>query len=128
MFQQKFQQKVPHCGDIYWANLPTVEGSVQGGRRPVLVLGNDAALRYASIVTIIPITSRIDKAGKIPTHLVTESLNVPSVILPEQIQTINKESLDKYICSLHQDEMKSLMNCVLFQFGFKKTKEESFSL
>ena len=115
-------------GDIHWANLPTVEGSVQGGRRPVLVLGNDAALRHSSIVTVVPITSRMDKADKIPTHIVTRVLQMPSVILPEQVQTISKSRLEDRICSLPKKDFFEVMNCVLYQFGFKKSKEESFRI
>ena len=82
-------------GDIYYADLSPVVGSEQGGIRPVLVIQNDIGNKYSPTVIAAAITSQINKA-KMPTHIELAAkdygLNKDSVILLEQIRTIDKRS------------------------------------
>lgn len=83
-------------GDIYYADLSPVIGSEQGGVRPVLVIQNDVGNKYSPTVIVAAITSQINKA-KMPTHIEISAdeygLNKDSVILLEQIRTIDKKRL-----------------------------------
>ena len=83
-------------GDIYYADLSPVVGSEQGGIRPVLVVQNDVGNKYSPTVIAAAITSRINKA-KMPTHIELAAdeygLNKDSVVLLEQIRTIDKRRL-----------------------------------
>ena len=83
-------------GDIYYADLSPVIGSEQGGVRPVLIVQNDMGNKYSPTIIVAAITSQINKA-KLPTHVEISSeeygLNKDSVILLEQIRTIDKKRL-----------------------------------
>ena len=87
-------------GDIYYADLSPVVGSEQGGIRPVLVIQNDIGNKYSPTVIAAAITSQINKA-KMPTHIELAAkdygLNKDSVILLEQIRTIDKRRLREKI-------------------------------
>lgn len=88
------QTKTVKKGEVFWADLGENEGHVQSGRRPVLVLGNDTANRFSGVVTVLPISARIEKLHAIPTHVKLNSvLKTDSIVLPEQIRTISKEQL-----------------------------------
>ena len=88
-------------GDIYYADLSPVVGSEQGGIRPVLIIQNDVGNRHSPTVICAAITSRMNKA-KLPTHieLSTKKYQIvkDSVILLEQIRTIDKKRLREYVC------------------------------
>ena len=92
-------------GDIYYADLSPVVGSEQGGIRPVLVIQNDIGNKYSPTVIAAAITSQINKA-KMPTHIELAAkdygLNKDSVILLEQIRTIDRTRLLEYVG--HVDE------------------------
>jgi mRNA interferase MazF len=91
-------------GDIFYADLRPVVGSEQGGIRPVIILQNDAGNRYSPTVICAAITSRMNKA-KLPTHVPLEcakcQLEKDSVILLEQIRTIDKCRLREKVCHLN---------------------------
>ena len=93
-------------GDIFYADLSPVVGSEQGGIRPVLILQNDIGNKFSPTVICAAITSQINKA-KLPTHIEIEaekySLVKDSVILLEQIRTIDKKRLREKVC--HIDDM-----------------------
>ncbi|WP_029791588.1 type II toxin-antitoxin system PemK/MazF family toxin [Metaclostridioides mangenotii] len=95
-------------GDLYYADLSPVIGSEQGGVRPVLIVQNDVGNKYSPTVIISAITSQINKA-KLPTHVEISSneygLNKDSVILLEQIRTIDKKRLREKIGCLDEDMM-----------------------
>lgn len=95
-------------GDIYYADLRPVIGSEQGGIRPVLIIQNEAGNRYSSTVICAAITSRQNKA-KIPTHVDLAadrySISKDSVILLEQVRTIDKKRLREKVCHLDDDIM-----------------------
>ena len=92
-------------GDIYYADLRPVVGSEQGGVRPVLIIQNDAGNRHSPTVICAAITSRMNKA-KLPTHVELSArecdISKDSVILLEQIRTIDKQRLNEKVC--HLDE------------------------
>ena len=93
-------------GDIYYADLRPVVGSEQGGVRPVLVIQNDIGNRHSPTVICAAITSKMNKA-KLPTHveLDTRRCNMvkDSVIVLEQLRTIDKQRLKEKICHIDSD-------------------------
>lgn len=95
-------------GDVYYADLSPVVGSEQGGIRPVLVIQNDVGNRYSPTVIVAAITSQIQKA-KLPTHVEVEAakygLEKDSVILLEQIRTIDKQRLNEKVAHIGEDKM-----------------------
>ena len=95
-------------GDIFYAQLNPVIGSEQGGTRPVLVIQNDIGNQYSPTTIVLAITSQISKA-KLPTHIemsnVKSSLDKNSVILAEQIRTIDKSRLKYKVACLDEEFM-----------------------
>lgn len=101
-------EKTIKRGDIYYAELNPVIGSEQGGTRPVLIISNDIGNRHSPTVIIAAITSRAHTKAKLPTHTAIkdfEGLNKDSIILLEQIRTIDKKRLQEYIGMLSESEM-----------------------
>ena len=107
-------------GDIYYADLSPVVGSEQGGIRPVLVIQNDIGNKYSPTVIAAAITSQINKA-KMPTHIELAAkdygLNKDSVILLEQIRTIDKRRLREKIGRIDDGLMASVNNALSVSFG-----------
>ena len=107
-------------GDIYYADLSPVVGSEQGGIRPVLVIQNDIGNKYSPTVIAAAITSQINKA-KMPTHIELAAkeygLNKDSVILLEQIRTIDKRRLREKIGRIDDGLMASVNNALSISFG-----------
>ncbi len=93
-------------GDVFYADLNPVIGSEQGGVRPVVIIQNDIGNKYSPTVIVAAITSKIDKA-KLPTHVELNSkecnLDIDSVILLEQIRTLDKRRLQRQITHLEKD-------------------------
>ncbi len=108
-------------GDIFYADLSPVVGSEQGGIRPIVVLQNDIGNKYSPTVIVAAITSQINKA-KIPTHieLRAENYNLAkdSVVLLEQIRTIDKRRLKQKISTLDNYKMKEINRAILISLGF----------
>ncbi|MGN0385718.1 MAG: type II toxin-antitoxin system PemK/MazF family toxin [Lachnospiraceae bacterium] len=98
-------------GDIYYADLRPVIGSEQGGIRPVLIIQNDMGNKHSPTVICAAITSKMNKA-KLPTHieLSTEKYDMEkdSVILLEQLRTIDKKRLKDKVCHLDSQIMKKV--------------------
>lgn len=107
-------------GEIYFAQLNPVVGSEQGGIRPVLVVQNDIGNQYSPTTIILAITSQINKA-KLPTHVeidaVTYGLERDSVILAEQIRTIDKTRLKQRIAVLKDEIMIKVDKALLVSIG-----------
>lgn len=107
-------------GDIYYADLSPVVGSEQGGIRPVLVIQNDIGNKYSPTVIAAAITSQVNKA-KMPTHIELAAkdygLNKDSVILLEQIRTIDKRRLREKIGRIDDGLMASVNNALSISFG-----------
>lgn len=98
-------------GDVYYADLRPVVGSEQGGIRPVLIIQNDTGNKHSPTVIVAAITSKMNKA-KLPTHieLSAESYEIEkdSVILLEQLRTIDKKRLKDKVCHLDGEIMKNV--------------------
>ena len=107
-------------GDIFYADLSPVVGSEQGGVRPVLVIQNDIGNKYSPTIIVAAITSQINKA-KLPTHIEISAeeygLTKDSVILLEQIRTIDKKRLTERIGHLSDELMKRVDECIQISFG-----------
>ena len=107
-------------GDIYYADLSPVVGSEQGGLRPVLIVQNDVGNRYSPTVIAAAITSRMGKS-KLPTHIDVISGNVglakDSVILLEQIRTIDKKRLREKMGHLDERLMHEVGDAISVSFG-----------
>lgn len=110
-------------GDIYYADLSPVIGSEQGGVRPVLVVQNDVGNKYSPTVIAAAITSQINKA-KLPTHIEIGALEYglakDSVILLEQIRTIDKKRLREKIGHLDDELMIKVNNALEVSFGLSE--------
>ena len=95
-------------GDVYWADLNPFFGSEQGGTRPVLVLQNDAGNFFSPTLIVAPMSSRVDKRTDLPTHIVLEQvrgLDGPSLIMLEQLKTIDKRRVRSYAGKLTKEQM-----------------------
>lgn len=107
-------------GDIYYADLSPVVGSEQGGIRPVLIVQNDVGNKYSPTVIAAAITSQINKA-KMPTHIEIDALEYglakDSVILLEQIRTIDKRRLKEKIGRLDEVLMEKVNDALVISFG-----------
>lgn len=108
-------------GDIFYADLSPVVGSEQGGVRPVLIIQNDVGNRYSPTVIAGAITSRLTKA-KLPTHIEVPSgrfgLPRDSVILLEQLRTLDKRRLKAKLGALDGDTMTLVDRAILISLGF----------
>lgn len=109
-------------GDIYYADLSPVVGSEQGGIRPVLIIQNNIGNRVSPTVIIAAITSKISKP-KMQTHVAIarskDGLGKDSVILLEQIRTIDKRRLQRKITHLDDSVMKQVDNALEVSVGLK---------
>lgn len=107
-------------GDIYYADLMPVIGSEQGGIRPVLIIQNDVGNCYSPTVIVAAITSRPNKHW-IPTHIElgnhVRGLHNDSVILLEQVRTIDRIRLRGYVGSLSGAMMRKVDEAILVSFG-----------
>ena len=109
-------------GDIFYADLSPVVGSEQGGMRPVLIVQNDTGNRHSPTVIAAAITSQMGKA-KLPTHIEltsrTTGLNRDSVILLEQIRTIDKSRLRERMGHLDEGAMSAVDSALAVSFGLQ---------
>jgi mRNA interferase MazF len=107
-------------GDVYFADLSPVVGSEQGGVRPVLVLQNDIGNRFSPTVIVAAITAQIQKA-KLPTHVEIDAKRYgferDSVILLEQIRTIDKQRLTDKISHLDEEMMEKVDEALQISLG-----------
>ena len=103
-------------GDIYYADLRPVIGSEQGGVRPVLVIQNEAGNRHSSTVIVAAIKSKMTKA-KLPTHIELDcrrcEIIKDSIILLEQIRTIDKKRLREKVCHLDDEIMQQVDDALM---------------
>jgi len=107
---------VIHRGDIYYADLRPVVGSEQGGVRPVLIIQNDIGNKHSPTVICAAITSQMNKA-KLPTHVELDSsryaLVKDSVVLLEQLRTIDKKRLRDKVCHLDWEILRKVERALL---------------
>ncbi len=107
-------------GEIYYADLSPVVGSEQGGLRPVLIIQNDIGNRYSPTVIVVAITSKIDKA-RLPTHIELQAeefgLTKDSVVLAEQVRTIDKRRLRERVGALPTEVMALVDEALQISLG-----------
>ena len=107
-------------GELYYADLSPVIGSEQGGVRPVLIVQNDVGNRYSPTIIAAAITSQMNKA-KLPTHIeldTTCGLSKDSVVLTEQLRTLDKTRLRDKIGTIDSVAMQKVNNALLVSLGF----------
>ena len=118
-------------GDIYYADLSPVVGSEQGGLRPVLIVQNDVGNRYSPTVIAAAITSRMTKT-RLPTHIDVTADNLglakDSVVLLEQIRTIDKTRLKEKMGHLDDKLMSSVNNAITVSFGLEPAVSDTQSV
>ncbi len=117
-------------GDIYYADLSPVVGSEQGGVRPVLIVQNDVGNRYSPTVIAAAITSRLGK-NRLPTHIDVLAeradrvgLTKDSVILLEQMRTIDKKRLGEKMGHLDEETMTAVDNAISVSLGLGGVRAE----
>ena len=107
-------------GDIFYADLRPVVGSEQGGIRPVLIIQNDVGNRHSPTVICAAITSKMNKA-KLPTHIEIDAsaygIEKDSVILLEQLRTIDKKRLETYIGRLEEKHIRRIDHALAVSVG-----------
>lgn len=104
-------------GEIYFADLDPHYGSEQGGKRPVIVIQNNTGNKFAPTVIVAAVTSKVSKKPNQPTHVLIDrnpAFSRPSMVLLEQIFTIDKERIQRFLGQTTPDEMyqinEALMN------------------
>ncbi len=116
-------------GELYYADLSPVVGSEQGGVRPILVVQNDTGNKYSPTIIAAAITSQLGKA-KLPTHIELNQgefgLSKCSVILLEQIRTLDKRRLKERIGELSPATMKKVNTALLISLGFNENPNLKF--
>ena len=110
-------------GDIYLVDLGTHFGSEQGGCRPVLVIQNNVGNHFGPTLIVAPITSRFNKKANQPTHFAlvgVNNLTSPSVVLAEQILTIDKSRVIKYLGKVYEEQMQNIDKAIMVSLGLDK--------
>lgn len=123
-------KKTYYRGDVYMADLGQGIGSEQGGSRPVVIVQNDTGNHFSPTVIVAAMTSKGDSKAKLPTHFALESFTKPpSLVLCEQVRTLDKQRLGEYVGRLTQKEIQQLDYALAVSFGLrrppKKRKEKT---
>lgn len=121
-FMQKGEKKVYQRGDIYYADLSPVVGSEQGGVRPVLIIQNNTGNKHSPTVIAAAITSKKSKVA-LPTHVKIEKeagLAKSSMVLLEQVRTIDKKRLKQYLGRIGKDTMTLINRGLQVSFGLSE--------
>lgn len=114
----------PHRGDIWFAELGRHPGtSVQEGCRPIFVISNNTGNLYGETITVIPLTSRMKKEH-LPTHVFLSQEDGPtidpSMVLAEQLTTIGKNALRKYVGRVEKSKISEIEDAVYAHLGLKR--------
>ena len=113
-------------GELYYADLSPVVGSEQGGVRPILIVQNNTGNKYSPTIIAAAITSQLNKA-KLPTHIELSAnefgLMKDSVILLEQIRTLDKRRIKEKIGELSPTKMQKVNTALLISLGFSDSRE-----
>lgn len=122
-------ERVIKRGDIYYAKLNPIVGSEQGGNhRPVLIISNDKGNKYSTTVIVAAITGKEHPKPNLPTHVIVddcECLEKNSIILLEQIRTLDKQRLQEYIGTFDRRLMLSVDNALAISIGIKIVQPQS---
>jgi len=112
-------EKTIERGDIYYAELNPVIGSEQGGTRPVLIISNDIGNKHSPTVIVAAVTSKQTKS-KLPTHYYltgVEGLPADSIVLLEQLRTLDKKRLGERVARLDESKMAAINKSLLISIG-----------
>ena len=107
-------------GDMYYADLGRGIGSEQEGYRPVLILQNNTGNKYSPTVIVAAISSKVDAKAKLPTHYLLKAengLELPSLVLLEQLRTIDKKRLGAYIGRLEEKHIRKINHALAVSVG-----------
>lgn len=107
-------------GDMYYADLGQGVGSEQEGYRPVLIIQNNVGNRHSPTVIVAAISSKVNAKAKLPTHYFLKAgncLNLPSIILLEQLRTIDKKRLEEYIGRLEEKHIRRINHALAISVG-----------
>ena len=113
-------------GDLYYADLGKGIGSEQEGYRPVVIIQNNTGNKYSPTVIVAPVTTNHEAKAKLPTHCyigAESGLGTLSVILLEQLRTIDKKRLGNYIGRLNQTRLQKLNQALAISIDLKYSKE-----
>lgn len=124
-------KKTYYRGDVYMADLGQGVGSEQGGSRPVVIVQNDTGNHYSPTVIVAAMTSKGSSKAKLPTHFTLVGFTqLPSLVLCEQIRTLDKQRLGDHLGRLTQKEIQQLDYALSVSLGLKrphkKPKERSY--
>ena len=113
-------------GDIYYANLDPIVGSEQNGYRPVLIVQNDVGNQHSPTVIVALLTSRKDAKATQPTHLLIQPkiLKYPSIVLLEQLRTIDKRRFEEYVGRLERKTMALIDERMRISLGLSAEENE----
>ena len=109
-----------HRGDMYYADLGRGIGSEQEGYRPVLIIQNDTGNKHSPTVIVAAISSKVDAKAKLPTHYLLQAengLELPSLVLLEQLRTIDKKRLGAYIGHLEEKHIRKINHALAVSVG-----------
>lgn len=109
-------------GEMYFADLNPVKGSEQGGNRPVLIIQNNKGNFYSSTVIVAAMSGQVSTKAKLPTHHIVRpyaGLTEESIVLLEQIRTIDKKRLGEYIGQLDENDMEQIDRCLAISLDLK---------
>lgn len=111
-------------GDLYLVDLNPFTGSEQGGKRPIVIVSNNIGNRYSPTVIVAPLTTQPEN-GFMPTHVhihkAIYSSTADSTVLAEQIRTIDKKRIIRYLGKLSSDQMRKVDIAILISFGLIST-------
>ncbi len=113
-------------GDVFFADLGQGIGSEQMGYRPVVIIQNDTGNKHSPTVVVAAVTSKVDAKAKQPTHCFIGAeygLELPSVILLEQIRTLDKQRLEKYVGRLSKKYLNDLNHALAISVGLIPAQE-----
>ena len=121
-------------GDVYLADLNPVVGAEIGGTRPVLVLQNDVGNHFAPTLIVVPMTSNIEKKPAQPTHYLLKNvcgLSRPSMVILEQLKTLDKSRIIRYMGKTTKHQMQRIDRCVGISLGsayYRKDKVKTYEV
>ena len=118
-------KKTYRRGEIYLVDLGAHFGSEQGGCRPALVIQNNVGNYYGPTLIVAPITSRYNTKANQPTHFAligVDNLTSPSMVLAEQILTIDKSRIIKYLGKVSEEQMQGVDKAVKISLGLEQPK------
>ena len=116
-------------GEIYYAELENCMGSEQMGTRPVLIIQNDTGNKYSPTVIVAAVSS-MKKKDYLPTHITLPKeigIEEGSIVLLEQLRTLDKRRLDEFVCTVDSDTMNSIDDALRISVGLKQNEEKDIA-